>query len=157
MRKENQTKQFTAWLFNAECYRLTKYVPVDILTPFSENHSTKMYRNLEAQKRDKIQQHVFLVALNLLHQSKLKQLRQSCYCFCDKWQNIKLSSRECQHTGMLYLGIILMQQKNSCLSMRKITYTTAVHNKVSQSIKKVSCGLQSEPIFKHTLPHLNFF
>lgn len=42
--------------------------------------------------------------------------------------------------------------------MRKITYTTAVHNKVpsSQSIKKISHGLQSEPIFKHILPHLNF-
>lgn len=59
---------------------------------------------------------------------------------------------------MLCPGIIFMQQKNRCLSVRKSTYTNAVHNKVttSQSIKKISCGLQSEPIFKHIFPHLNF-
>lgn len=53
---------------------LIKYVSAHIPTPFSENHSTKTYWNLKVQKRDKILQHVFLVALNLLHQSKLKQL-----------------------------------------------------------------------------------
>lgn len=73
MRKENQTKELTAWLFNAESYKLTKYVPADILTPFPENHSTKTYSNLKALKMDKLQ-HIFLIALNILYQSKLKQL-----------------------------------------------------------------------------------
>lgn len=32
MRKENQTKELTAWPFNAASYRLTKYVSADIYT-----------------------------------------------------------------------------------------------------------------------------
>lgn len=67
-------KRSHSMAFNAESCRLTKYVPAHILAPFSENHSTKMYRNIKEQKRDKILQYILFIALNLLHQSNLKQL-----------------------------------------------------------------------------------
>lgn len=37
---------------------------------------------------------------------------------------------------MLCPVIIFMQQKNPCLSMRKTTYTTALHNKVTVMVYK---------------------
>lgn len=79
MRKENQAEWLTSLCFNAGGYwviyihRLTKYGPANILIPLPENHKSPQSTGI-LKYREKILQHIFLVALNLLHQSKLKQL-----------------------------------------------------------------------------------